>query len=190
MAQKQKDLWQIGVRSGPCSTLGSDQHRVRVQRIPRDAEAWDMPGTEGTHEYIVHATVEAAEATIAKHLTPEAGWKQPGVSQDRFSTVCTTAELNAKLGLALKAAGFVKSADTREVNPNVAMIAAKLGVNARGKTAKATVAGKLIHLAKMAPAAKPRQQVKDSSVAQVVMDGGATRICTGFKGAGDDSVCC
>ncbi len=97
----------------------------------KQANSLYMAGTEGTGEYQVTHTsrrgrvgfrelgiermrvrVEPsspkAAAKMAKHLTPEAGWKQPGDGgQDRFSIVANTnAEAFAAIQLARKALGW------------------------------------------------------------------------------------
>lgn len=147
-----KQLWAVGVREYYPAC-----YRIRVERMRDGVEnPFDMAGTEGTHGYTVHTTVEAEEGEISKALTRVAGWKQPGDGgQDRFSITCSgEATREMKLGLALKAVGVHKASSARKVNPDVASVAEKLGVKAHGWTAKATIAAKLIRLAKVAPVTK------------------------------------
>lgn len=148
-----KQIWAVGVRE-----YAPNSFRIRVERMPEDkGDKFDMAGTEGTHQYTVYATVKAEECQIAKHLTTGAGWKQPGDGgQDRFSLICSKGEVDQKLGAALKAVGVHKTSSGRKVNPDVA---SKLGVNAYGPTAHATVANRLIRLA---ATAKPVKAVSAS----------------------------
>lgn len=139
-----KQLWAVGVRE-----FVPGYFRIRVERLREGQNSFDMAGTEGTHAYTVHATVMADEQKIAKLLTREAGWKQPGDSgQDRFSTVTGKSELEQKLGFALRAVGYVKA--EHQVNPDAVTVGTKLGVNAHGQTAAATVSNRLAKLAKLA----------------------------------------
>lgn len=154
-----KQLWAVGVRE-----YFPGRHRIRVERVGEgtaNMNMFDMAGTEGTHGYTVYATVEASATAIAKGLTREQGWKQPGESgQDRFSATCGAPELHEKLGRALKAVGFGRN--IRQVNPDIATVAEKLGVKANGRTAAATVTSKLMRLAAAAKA--PRRKAVMASV--------------------------
>lgn len=157
-----KTMWGLGVRD-----LGSDTYRIRVEPVQDLSTPFQMRGTEGTGRYVVIVASLASKDAIAKLLTRDADWKQPGDgSQDRFSKVVSgDAMLKEYLAVAAKAIGADKDKAVynsgKQPVPTVPeplqKIATVVGVKYAPRTAKATITTRV---RRMAASVKMRKRNK------------------------------